>query len=283
MKRLHTVQDVRYAVGAWKREGLRIGLVPTMGYLHEGHESLIRQAVQDTDRVVVSIFVNPTQFGPNEDLESYPRDMERDLARCRDLGADIVFTPEAEEMYPPGFQTTVTVQDLTRGLCGKSRPSHFQGVSTVVCKLFNIVGPDRAYFGRKDAQQLAVIRRMALDLNLPVKVIGCPIIRESDGLAKSSRNAYLTPKEREAALVLSRSLRLAESLAASGERDSQTIRDAMDGLFSQEPLVRVDYIEIVDALSLETVHSLVHETLIAVAGYVGKSRLIDNTVIGLHA
>lgn len=281
MKIYNTVQDIRYAVGAWKREGLRIGLVPTMGYLHEGHESLIRQAVQDNDRVVVSIFVNPTQFAPNEDLASYPRDMDRDLTRCRDMGVNVVFAPSAEEMYPPGFQTTVTVQDLSQGLCGRSRPTHFQGVSTVVCKLFNIIGPERAYFGQKDVQQLAILRRMALDLNLPVKIVGCPIVREADGLAKSSRNAYLTPEGRIAALALSRSLQLAEKTALSGERDSEVIRKAMEEHFSKEPLVRVDYIEIVDALSLEPVQALVHETLVAVAAYVGKSRLIDNTIIEL--
>lgn len=277
-----SVEEVRAAVAAWKEQGLSVGLVPTMGYLHEGHESLMLAARRENDRVAVSIFVNPTQFGPNEDLANYPRDMEHDLARCEALGVALVFTPESAAIYPPGFATSVAVSGLTDGLCGRSRPTHFQGVCTVVCKLFNIVCPDRAYFGQKDAQQLAVIRRMARDLNMRVGVVGCPIVREPDGLAKSSRNAYLTPEGRRAALVLSRAVRKAEALAASGVRGSAEIILAMRELFDAEPLTRVDYIEVVDAQTLQPVDALGKETLVAVAAVVGKSRLIDNTVIVLN-
>ena len=281
IKIARTVEEARNAVAAWKKEGLRVGLVPTMGYLHEGHESLMQQAVKDNDKVVVSIFVNPTQFGPNEDLDSYPRDMEHDLERCKARGVALVFTPEAEMMYPSGSATTISVGGLTDGLCGRSRPTHFQGVATVVCKLFNIIKPDSSYFGQKDAQQLAVIKRMASDLNMTVEVIGCPIVREPDGLAKSSRNVYLTPEGRVAALVLNRSVRLAESMAQTGERSAQVIAMAMQALFDAEPLVKVDYIEIVDALTMQPVQTLKKETLVAVAAHVGKSRLLDNTVVQL--
>lgn len=279
MIRTYTVNDVKNAVSAWRNQGLRVGLVPTMGYLHEGHESLMREAAEENDRVVVSIFVNPTQFGPTEDLASYPRDMERDLERCAELGVALVFTPEPEVMYPEGFATAVTVSGLTDGLCGRSRPVHFQGVCTVVCKLFNIVQPDKAYFGRKDAQQLAVVRRMVLDLDMRVEVVGCPIIRESDGLAKSSRNAYLTPEGRIAALVLSKAIRLAETMAGAGEHDAETIARAMRTLFDAEPMATVDYIEIVDGLTLQPVRKIEKETLVAVAAVIGKSRLIDNATI----
>ena len=278
---VHSVEEVRKIAASWRERGLSVGLVPTMGYLHEGHESLMRAAGRDNDRVVVSIFVNPTQFGPNEDLASYPRDMEHDLARCEALGVALVFAPEPEGMYPEGFATSVVVSGLTEGLCGRSRPTHFQGVCTVVSKLFNIVGPDKAYFGRKDAQQLAVIRRMAEDLNMRVEVVGCPIVREPDGLAKSSRNAYLSPEGRRAALVLSRAVRKAGELAASGERDSAAIERAMRAVFDAEPLARVDYIEIVDTRTLKPVTALGEETLVAVAAVVGTSRLIDNAVIAL--
>ena len=237
MKTARTVEEVRGIVDTWKRAGLSVGLVPTMGYLHEGHESLMRRAVQENDRVVVSIFVNPTQFGPNEDLERYPRDLEHDLALCRSVGVELVFNPEPDVVYPAGFHTSIRVDSLTDGLCGRSRPTHFQGVCTVVCKLFNIVGPDRAYFGQKDAQQLAVIRRMVRDLNMRLEVVGCPIVREPDGLAKSSRNSYLTPEERAAALILSKSLRLAEEAVAAGERNSTTVLRLMQEAFAAEPAV----------------------------------------------
>lgn len=274
-----SIEQVRESVAAWKAGGLAVGLVPTMGYLHEGHESLILTAGRENDKVVVSIFVNPAQFGPGEDLAAYPRDLARDLARCEALGVAMVFAPEPESMYPPGLQTSVNVAGLTDGLCGKSRPGHFQGVCTVVCKLFALVEPDRAYFGQKDAQQLAVIRRMTRDLNLRVGIVGCPIVREANGLARSSRNAYLTHEGREAALALSRAVRLAESLAASGERDSARIIAAMRELFKAEPLVRVDYIEIVNPETMRPVDRLEPETLVALAAFVGKGRLLDNTLL----
>ena len=206
MKIVETIAEVREQVRMWKQEGLSVGLVPTMGYLHEGHQSLIDRAVADNDRVVVSVFVNPMQFGVGEDLESYPRDMDRDAAICEKAGASLIFHPEPSEMYPEDFSSFVDMNTLTGGLCGKTRPIHFRGVCTVVSKLFNIVTPDRAYFGQKDAQQLAVIRHMVSDLSYGIEIVGCPIIREEDGLAKSSRNTYLSPEERQAALVLSRSL-----------------------------------------------------------------------------
>ena len=276
-----TVKEVRAVIAGWKKEGLSVGLAPTMGYLHEGHQSLIEQAAKDNDRVVVSIFVNPMQFGPNEDIANYPRDLERDLARCESAGAHLVFHPEPAVMYPPEFHTTVEVSELTTGLCGKSRPTHFLGVCTVVCKLFNIIAPDRAYFGQKDAQQLAVIKRMARDLDIPVDVIGCPIVREPDGLAKSSRNAYLLPDERTAARVLNRSLRLAEEAVAAGERDSGVLTSIIKDVMDTEPLVRVDYIEIVDPNSMRPLPRLEGSVLIAVAAYVGKARLLDNTVVNV--
>ena len=277
----NTVKEVRAVIAGWKKEGLSVGLAPTMGYLHEGHQSLIEQAAKDNDRVVVSIFVNPMQFGPNEDLANYPRDLERDIARCESAGAHLIFHPEPEVMYPPEFHTTVEVSELTTGLCGKSRPTHFLGVCTVVCKLFNIIAPHRAYFGQKDAQQLAVIKRMARDLDIPVEVIGCPIVRESDGLAKSSRNAYLLPDERTAARVLNRSLRLAEEAVAAGERDSGVLTSIIKDVMDTEPLVRVDYIEIVDPNSMRPLPRLEGSVLIAVAAYVGKARLLDNTVVNV--
>ena len=212
MKIVNTVAEVREQVKEWRKQGLTVGLVPTMGYLHEGHKSLIDRAVADNDRVVVSVFVNPMQFGPSEDLESYPRDMDRDAALCEDAGASLIFHPEPSEMYHDDFSSFVDMSTLTGGLCGKTRPIHFRGVWTVVSKLFNIVTPDRAYFGQKDAQQLAVIRHMVSDLNVGIEIVGCPIIREEDGLAKSSRNTYLSPEERKAALVLSRSLKLGKKL-----------------------------------------------------------------------
>lgn len=274
-----TVEEVRAVIAGWKKEGLSVGLAPTMGYLHEGHQSLIEQAAKDNDRVVVSIFVNPMQFGPNEDLANYPRDLERDLACCKSAGAHLVFHPEPAVMYPSEFHTTVEVSELTTGLCGKSRPTHFLGVCTVVCKLFNIIAPDRAYFGQKDAQQLAVIKRMTRDLDIPVQVIGCPIVREPDGLAKSSRNAYLLSDERTAARVLNRSLRLAEEAVATGERDSAALTSIIKEVMITEPKVRIDYIEIVDPASMRPLPRLEGSVLIAVAAYVGKARLLDNTVV----
>lgn len=279
MLTVHTVDDIRNQVGQWKKQGLTVGLVPTMGYLHEGHESLMQAARKQTDKLVVSIFVNPTQFGPNEDLEAYPRDPEHDRAICARNETDLIFMPDARIMYPEGFQTTVSVSGLTEGLCGRSRPVHFAGVCTVVCKLFNIVNPDFAYFGQKDAQQLAVVTRMAKDLNLPVTVVGCPIIREADGLAKSSRNAYLNGEERRAALSLSRSLQMAQTRFNQGERDSATLRALIMEELGKEPMLRPDYVEVVDSLTLVPVERLSAPALVAVAAFVGKTRLIDNVTL----
>ena len=227
MKICETIEEVRGIVGEWKKEGKSVGFVPTMGYLHEGHQSLMEAARRENDRVVVSIFVNPMQFGPTEDLDSYPRDLERDCGVCRTAGVDLVFHPQPEEMYPDGFCSYADMNGLTGELCGRTRPTHFRGVQTVVLKLFHIVTPDRAYFGQKDAQQLAVIRRMVRDLNLDIEICGCPIVREPDGLAKSSRNTYLSPEERQAALILSKSLAEAARLIDGGERDAGAIREKM--------------------------------------------------------
>jgi pantoate--beta-alanine ligase len=274
-----TVAQVRECVKAWKKEGLTVGLVPTMGYLHEGHASLVQKARKECDKVIASVFVNPTQFGPNEDLEAYPRDFERDCALLEACGADAVFHPVPSEMYAGDFSTWVDMQGLTAGLCGKTRPTHFRGVCTVVSKLFNIVTPDRAYFGQKDAQQLAVIRRMVRDLNIDVQVVGCPIVREADGLAKSSRNTYLSAQERCAALVLSRSVACGKELASGGEKDTARIVAEMCRVIESEPMARIDYVEAVDAETIEPVERLSRDTLFAMAVYIGKTRLIDNFIV----
>lgn len=280
MKIANTIEQTRDIVSFWRKEGFSVGFVPTMGYLHEGHESLIKRAVKENDKVVVSVFVNPMQFGPNEDFESYPRDFEKDVALCEAAGAKLVFHPSPEEMYMDDFSSYVDVNEVSAGLCGKSRPIHFRGVCTVVCKLFNIVMPDRAYFGEKDAQQLAVVRRMVRDLNLPVEVVGCPIVREEDGLAKSSRNTYLNPEERQAALILSKALGQARRLIDAGEKDADTIRRFIDKTIQSEPLARLDYVEVVDwDGNLNPVATIDGPTLVAVAAYVGKTRLIDNFII----
>lgn len=268
--------DVQAQTLAWKRAGLTVGLVPTMGYLHEGHASLIKRAAAECDRVVVSVFVNPTQFGPNEDLESYPRDFEHDKALVAECGAHLIFAPTPDDMYSPGTATWVTVEGLTKELCGRSRPIHFRGVATVVNKLMNIAQPDRAYFGEKDAQQLAVIRRMVKDLNMPVEVVGCPIVREADGLAKSSRNTYLNAAERQAALVLSRSLAEGKKLLEAGETDAQTVCARITEVINAEPAARIDYVQAVDADSIEPVAAVNGTVLFAIAVYIGKTRLIDN-------
>jgi pantoate--beta-alanine ligase len=273
------IKEAKEITRAWAREGLTIGFVPTMGYLHEGHASLIRRAREENDRVVVSIFVNPIQFGPTEDLESYPRDFEKDSALCESLGADLIFHPEPEEMYGDHFTTYVDMTVLTEELCGLSRPVHFRGVCTVLTKLFHIVAPSRAYFGEKDAQQLAVVKHMAEDLNMDLEVIGCPIVREADGLAKSSRNTYLSPEERKAALCLSRSIRLAEQMIADGEKRASVVLDAMKKEISSEPLARIDYVKAVDGLTMQQIEQLDAPALIAIAVYIGKTRLIDNTHI----
>lgn len=278
MKIITTIEELRPIIKGWKREGLTIGLVPTMGYLHDGHKSLIVKAVAENDKVVVSDFVNPTQFGANEDLSSYPRDIERDAALCEAAGADIIFHPEPEEMYYPDKCTFVDMDKLTKGLCGKTRPVHFSGVCTVVSKLFNIVTPDRAYFGQKDAQQLAVIKRMVRDLNFDITVVGCPIVREADGLALSSRNTYLSDTERKAALILNKSLTLGKEMIEAGEKDAAKVREAIIKNMETEPLAKVDYVEIVDNENLEPVQTIDVPCLVATAVYIGKTRLIDNFV-----
>ena len=279
---IKTVREVREHVRAWRNEGLNVGLVPTMGFLHEGHRSLIERAVAENDRVVVSIFVNLIQFAPNEDLESYPRDIEADRALCTDAGAAMIFNPEPAEMYPQGFCTAVDMNGLKFELCGKSRPIHFSGVCTVVTKLFNIVGPDRAYFGQKDAQQLAIIRRMVRDLNMPLEVVGCPIVREEDGLAKSSRNTYLNEQERAAALILSKTIFLGQKLVDEGERDAKKLIAAMEANIATEPLARIDYVDVVDAENIERIDRLEGEVLVAMAVHIGKTRLIDNFIASVE-
>ncbi|MCZ6679757.1 MAG: pantoate--beta-alanine ligase [Candidatus Poribacteria bacterium] len=277
MKILTSPSETQTHCRARRAEGKQIGLVPTMGFLHEGHLSLVRGARTDSDFVVVSIFVNPTQFGPSEDFGSYPRDFEQDRRLLVVEGVDLIFAPTVEEMYPPGSVTAVEVAgQLTKGLCGASRPSHFYGVTTVVSKLFNIVSPHRAYFGQKDAQQLAVIQRMVADLNFDIEIVPMPTVRESDGLAMSSRNRYLSPEARRAATVLYRSLQLAKERIEDGERTSAKIIDAMRELIEREKPARIDYIELVDTNRLEP-QELVHgEMLIALAVFVGQTRLIDN-------
>nr|WP_300305002.1 pantoate--beta-alanine ligase [uncultured Anaerostipes sp.] len=278
MKIVETINEVRERVKEWKKQGLTIGLVPTMGYLHEGHQSLMDAARKENDKVVVSIFVNPMQFGPTEDLAEYPRDLDHDAKVCENAGVDLVFHPEPEEMYEPDFCSFVDMTGLTEGLCGKTRPIHFRGVCTVVNKLFNIVQPDRAYFGQKDGQQLAVVRRMVRDLNMDIEIVGCPIVREEDGLAKSSRNTYLSPEERKAALILSKTIALGEELAKT-EKDAGKVVAAMKENIETEPLAKIDYVEAVDAVSMAPVNTLEGECMLAVAVYIGKTRLIDNTLL----
>lgn len=276
MKIVKTIQEVRDIVNSWRKEGLSVGFVPTMGYLHEGHQSLISKSVSQNDRTVVSIFLNPIQFGPTEDLDSYPRDPERDAKLCEETGADLIFRPDVDEMYFDDFCTFADMDILTKNLCGKSRPTHFRGVCTVVLKLFNIVKPDRAYFGQKDAQQLAVIKRMVRDFNLDIEIVGCPIVREPDGLAKSSRNTYLNPDERKAALVLSRSLKKGMDVIKTGETDSKKIIAAITEVINTEPLADIDYVSVVDAISMKDVENLESDVLVAIAVRIGKTRLIDN-------
>ncbi len=274
MKTANTIKEVRAIVKEWRASGLSVGLVPTMGFLHEGHASLIKRAHEENDRVVVSDFVNPTQFGPNEDLESYPRDFDRDCKLCEEMGADLVFHPDPSEMYHDQH-TYVTIDTLSETLCGVTRPIHFRGVCTVVSKLFNIVAPDRAYFGEKDAQQLAIIRKMVLDLNFDIEIVGCPIIREEDGLAKSSRNTYLSAEERKAALCLSRAVKKGQEVISAG-CNSSVVLDSMKEIISAEPLAKIDYVSVVDALDMQPVEKIEKDVLVAMAVYIGKTRLIDN-------
>jgi pantoate--beta-alanine ligase len=257
-----------------------LGFVPTMGYLHEGHLALVQRAKKENQTVAVSIFVNPTQFGPKEDFKQYPRDPERDLALLKKEGADLVFMPSAEEMYPPNFNSWVEVGKITEKLEGAARPGHFRGVATVVAKLFNIVRPDRAYFGQKDAQQLLVIKKMAADLDMGVEVVAVPTVREPDGLAMSSRNSYLNAKERKQAKVLYQSLKLAQKLYADGEKDAKAIRGQMTALIGQQPLAKIEYISIADAETLDELDELKPPALVSMAVRFGKTRLIDNVVVG---
>jgi len=257
-----------------------VGLVPTMGYLHEGHLSLIRRAKEECDHVVVSIFVNPTQFGPKEDLSKYPRDLDRDLTLIESLGADLVWAPTAEIMYPQGYQTWVEVEAITRPLEGAMRPGHFRGVTTVVAKLFNGVQPHRAYFGQKDAQQAAVIRQMTRDLNFPIEIVICPIVREPDGLALSSRNVYLDAEQRKAATVLYRSLSAAKNAYEDGERDAEKLRQIMKDVLTSEPLAQMQYVSCADYDTLEELETVTGKTLLSMAVFMGKTRLIDNFVLG---
>lgn len=284
MKIATTIEEVRAQVRAWHKQGLTVGLVPTMGYLHEGHASLIKTSAARCDRTVVSVFVNPTQFGPGEDLESYPRDFERDCAVCEKMGADLVFHPAVTEMYPGGQTATYVemLDDMPKQLCGKTRPIHFRGVCTVVSKLFNIVQPERAFFGEKDAQQLAIVRRMVRDLSYGIEIVGCPIVRELDGLAKSSRNTYLSPEERKAALCLSQAVRLGKKMVLEGERDARVVLNAMRNLIAHEPLARIDYVEAVDGETMAPTDELYDNVLVAMAVYIGSTRLIDNFSVKLQ-
>lgn len=279
MKQIASPQEMQ----AWSKEqrqkGYRIGLVPTMGYLHEGHLSLVRIARDLADKVVVSIFVNPIQFGEGEDLERYPRDLESDLRLLTQEGVDIVFTPSVQDMYPKGYGTFVETTGLDDKLCGKSRPGHFRGVTTVVSKLFNICLPDIAVFGQKDAQQAMIIEKMTRELNFPVEIVRGPTVREKDGLAMSSRNAYLTPEQRETATILYRALMLAQDLINEGERDPRRIRDKMIGMISREPGVKIDYVEVLNGEDLSELKEVKGKVLVALAAFIGNARLIDNLLL----
>lgn len=279
MKVIKKIDEMRREVSGIKSGGMSIGFVPTMGYLHEGHLSLVRESIRKADVTVVSVFVNPAQFGPTEDFNEYPRDLNRDSEVLEREGVDYLFVPEADEIYPQSYKTYVEVQYLQEKLCGRSRPGHFRGVCTVVLKLFNIINPDISFFGQKDYQQAVILKRMVRELNLEVKIEVLPIIREEDGLALSSRNKYLTQEERKAALVLSRSLKEAKSMVAKGERDSAMIIKEMKEMIGRESLVKIDYVEIVDTDNLDPVARIEQETLAAVAVFIGKVRLIDNTIL----
>ena len=269
-----TILETREQIREWKKAGCTIGLVPTMGFLHEGHGSLIERCRRENDRVVVSVFVNPIQFGPNEDLEDYPRDFAHDAALCESLGADLIFHPEPEEMYHDAC-AYVNIHTLSENLCGKTRPVHFQGVCTVVSKLFHIVEPDTAYFGQKDAQQLAIIKKMVADLNFDIRIVGCPIVREKDGLAKSSRNTYLNKEERKAARCLYRAIQQGQKVIAKGCSSDMVVQQ-MEKIICEELLARIDYISVTDAITLQPVEQVERDVLVAMAVYIGKTRLIDN-------
>ncbi|MBQ9561241.1 MAG: pantoate--beta-alanine ligase [Prevotella sp.] len=279
MQVVKTIREVREIVNEWRKQGYTVGLVPTMGYLHEGHQSLISKSHEQNDRTVVSVFVNPIQFGPNEDLATYPRDLERDMQKVEEAGGDIIFNPEPSEMYPDHFTSFIDTTETTELLCGARRPVHFRGVCTVVGKLFNIVGPDRAYFGQKDAQQLATIKRFARDLNFNIEIVPCPIVREDDGLAKSSRNTYLSPEERKAAVILSQSLKKGKQAIENGEKDAKKVISIITESLETEPLAKVDYVEVVDFNNVQCIDQIKGETLVAIAVYIGKTRLIDNFIV----
>lgn len=275
-----TIADLRRQVSEWKKEGLTVGLCPTMGYLHEGHASLMDASRASCDKTVASVFVNPIQFGPNEDLATYPRDFEHDCKVLEAHGVDLVFHPDPSEMYADDFCTFVDIDVLSKTLCGASRPVHFRGVCTVITKLLNTVQPDKIFFGKKDAQQLAIIRRMVRDLNFNVEVCGCPIVREADGLAKSSRNTYLNEKERQAALILSRTIRLGQDLTEKGERNSAALLKAMREKLASEPMADVEYVEVVNGEDMQPVKTFRDGDLVAMAVRIGSTRLIDNFTVG---
>lgn len=279
MRFIEHISDVKAVIRTQKRSGKTIGLVPTMGYLHEGHLSLARMSKQDNDLTIMSLFVNPAQFGPNEDFDKYPRDLDGDAQKAESAGVDIIFTPAVSEIYPDGYNTLVEVSGITERMCGKSRPGHFKGVTTIVNKLFNIVEPDKAYFGQKDAQQAAVIRKMAKDLNMHVEIITCPIVREKDGLAMSSRNVYLNSEERKASLILSTTLFQAVEKIKAGERNKDRIYKHIVSSISSEKLADIDYVEIVDADTLQDINAIKGRVLVALAVKFGKTRLIDNVVV----
>lgn len=279
MKIIRNIEEMKIISKEIKSKGMSLGMVPTMGFLHEGHKSLIKCAKENNDIVTVSIFVNPTQFGPDEDYESYPRDLEHDSKICQMEGVDYIFHPEPDEMYPDGYSTFVIPGErMTNILCGITRPGHFRGVCTVLTKLFSIINPDNAYFGEKDIQQLAIVRRMVKDLNLGVNINGCPIIREEDGLAKSSRNTYLNEEERKAAIILRKSILKGKEFMDNGEKNVEKIRKVIVDSINSEPLAKIDYVEIIDFDTFDRIEKLSKNTLIAMAVYIGKTRLIDNLV-----
>lgn len=282
MKVIRRIEEIVEITRKIKADGYSLGMVPTMGCLHEGHKSLIKKAVDNNDKVVVSVFVNPTQFGPDEDYESYPRTLEADAKLCEEIGADYIFHPEPEEMYPEGYSTFVVPSEkMTNILCGITRPGHFRGVCTVLTKLFNIIIPDRAYFGEKDIQQLAIVKRMVTDFNFGIDIIACPIVREDDGLAKSSRNTYLNAEERQAATVLRRSILEGKKLIDSGVLIKEDVLKTIKSVIESEKLARIDYVEIIDFDTFDQVDLIKDNTLIAMAVYIGKTRLIDNMIINL--
>ncbi|MBE5907187.1 MAG: pantoate--beta-alanine ligase [Lachnospiraceae bacterium] len=279
MQIVSTIKEVREIVKEWKKQDLSVGYVPTMGYLHEGHASLIKAARKGNEKVVVSIFVNPMQFGPTEDLASYPRDLEKDARLCEAEGVDLIFHPEPEEMYDESFCSFTDINGLSNALCGLSRPIHFRGVCTVLNKFFNIIQPDRAYFGQKDAQQAAIVKQFVKDLNIPVEIIRCPIIREEDGLAKSSRNTYLSQEERQAALCLSKAIFLGQDMVKNGETDAKKVTEAMIGRIKEEPMADIEYVKAVNGLTMQDVSVIKAPTLVAMAVRIGSTRLIDNFVV----